>query len=101
MKDLPDDLGSLDAAELTEQRELRDKMTAPLFRRWPALDRMEAIRLKKRYDETLRIARHLGRRGPRRDQRRPSVLRASGHEPERAEAPDALTDTARDSPTAS
>ena len=101
MKDLPDDLRSMDAAELTEQRELRDKMTAPLFRRWPALDRMEAIRLKKLYDETLRIAKHLGRRGLRRDQRGLSMLTANGHESERAEATAALTDTARDSPTAS
>jgi hypothetical protein len=55
----------MDAAELSQQRDLRDDLLAPLFRRWPALSRMEMGRLRERYRETVRIAQHLGQRRPR------------------------------------
>jgi hypothetical protein len=65
VKELPDDLASMDAAELSLQRDLREDRLTPLFRRWPALDRVEMRRLKQFYRETVRIAKHLGQRRPR------------------------------------
>jgi S-adenosylmethionine:diacylglycerol 3-amino-3-carboxypropyl transferase len=61
MKKLPDDLAVLEAAELSEQRALRDDELAPLFQRWPALNRLELRRLRRMYAERLRIARYVGR----------------------------------------
>ena len=64
MKELPDDLALMGTAELSEQRALRDDKLAPLFRRWPALNRLELRQLRAMYTERLRIARNLGfRRG--------------------------------------
>ena len=48
-------------AELEEQGAVRDDRLAPLFRRWPALNRHELGQLRKLYAERLTIARHLGR----------------------------------------
>jgi hypothetical protein len=62
MKELPQELTVMDPAELSIQRDLRDDELAPLFRRWPALSRVELRRLKKLYHETVRIAQHLGQR---------------------------------------
>ena len=68
MKELPDDLAVMGTAELSEQRALRDDEIAPLFQRWPALNRSELGRLRRMYAERLRIARYIGRlrarRGP-------------------------------------
>jgi hypothetical protein len=66
VKELPDDLAAVDALELAQQRELRDERIAPLFRRWPALSRLEAVELARIYGERLRIARYLGRLRSRR-----------------------------------
>jgi hypothetical protein len=60
MKELPEDLASMDRAELAVQRDLRDDLLARLFVRWPALSRIEMRLLKKVYRETVRIARHRG-----------------------------------------
>ena len=65
MKELPDDLAAVGDAELSEQRAIRDDKLAPLFRRWPALSRPELGRLRRMYEERLRIARYLGRRRAR------------------------------------
>jgi hypothetical protein len=62
MKELPQDLTALDPAELSLQRDLRDEHLVPLFRRWPALSRVELRRLKHLYLESVRIAKHLGQR---------------------------------------
>jgi hypothetical protein len=62
VKELPEDLASMDPAELSLQREFREHRLVPLFRRWPALDRVEMRRLKQLYRETVRIAKHLGQR---------------------------------------
>lgn len=64
MKELPDDLAAMDTNELVQQRVLRDEQLTPLFRRWPALSRIEMSALRRAYDERLRIAKHLGRRRP-------------------------------------
>ena len=66
MKALPDDLAVMGTAELSEQRALRDDELAPLFQRWPALDRFELRRLRTLYTERLRIARYVGRLRARR-----------------------------------
>jgi hypothetical protein len=72
MKELPDDLAAMGAAELSEQRELRDDKLAKLFRRWPALNRFERRQLRQMYSERLVIARHVGRlRAARAARRRP------------------------------
>ena len=60
MKELPDDLAAMGAAELSEQRAIRDDRLATLFRRWPALDRLELRQLREMYGERLRIARYRG-----------------------------------------
>jgi hypothetical protein len=62
MKELPDDLAVMGTAELAGQRALRDAQLEPLFRRWPALSRLELGQLRRMYAERLRIAAHLGRR---------------------------------------
>ena len=64
MKELPDDLAAVSHAELARQRAIRDAKIAPLFRRWPALNRLELGQLW-RTAERLRIARYLGRRRAR------------------------------------
>jgi hypothetical protein len=60
MKTLPDDLAAMRPTELSEQRALRDDLLATLFRRWPALDRLELRQLRTLYAERLRIARYVG-----------------------------------------
>ena len=62
MKELPDDLAVMGTAELSEQRALRDDELAPLFQRWPALNRLELRQLRTMYTERLKIARYLGLR---------------------------------------
>jgi hypothetical protein len=61
MKELPDDLAALGTKDLEQQRALRDDLLASLFRRWPALDRIETRTLRRVYGERLRIARYVGR----------------------------------------
>lgn len=62
MKKLPDDLGSMDATELSLQRDIRDDRLAPLFVRWPALTRVEMVSLRELYRDSIRIAKHVGQR---------------------------------------
>ena len=49
MKELPDDLAVMGSAELAGQRALRDAQLEPLFRRWPALSRLELGQLRRMY----------------------------------------------------
>jgi hypothetical protein len=69
MKELPDDLAAMDAGDLAQQGAVRDARLAPLFRRWPDLDRIEMSALRRTYGERVRIARYLGRLRTRRDPR--------------------------------
>ena len=62
VKKLPDDLSSMDATELSLQRDVRDDRLAPLFVRWPALTRAELLSLRELYRERILIAKHVGRR---------------------------------------
>lgn len=61
MKELPDDLEAVEVEEIANQGLVRDERIAPLFRRWPKLNRDEMRQLKAMYTERVRIARHLGR----------------------------------------
>ena len=62
MKKLPDDLSSMDATELSLQRDILDDRLAPLFVRWPALTRVEMRSLRELYRDSIRIAKHVGQR---------------------------------------
>jgi hypothetical protein len=62
---LPEDLSELDARALERADNSRDNRLSPLFRRWPSLSGVERSELKRLYNERLRLARHLGRRGRR------------------------------------
>ena len=66
MRELPDNLATMGAAELSEERAIRDDKLATLFRRWPALSRLELRQLRQMYAERLRIARYVGRLRARR-----------------------------------
>jgi hypothetical protein len=69
MKQLPQDLGSLDDDQLVLQASARDERLAPLFRRWPRLARAELSELRRLYAERVRLARYIGRANPRRRRR--------------------------------
>ena len=61
MKELPDDLAALDAADLASQITRREELIAPLFRRWPKLSHVETRQLRRLYTERVRIAKYLGK----------------------------------------
>jgi hypothetical protein len=61
MKQLPPDLGQLDADELAVQSAARDERLTPLFRMWPRLGRAELRELRRLYTERVRLARYIGR----------------------------------------
>ena len=63
MKELPDDLATMETDDLVQQGVVRDELLAPLFRRWPQLSRIELRQLKNLYAERVRIASYLGRLG--------------------------------------
>jgi hypothetical protein len=65
VRQLPDDLAAMAETELSEQRAVRDDKLAQLFRRWPALSRLELGQLRRIYAERVRIARYVGRRRAR------------------------------------
>ena len=60
VKELPDDLAAMGTGDLARQRALRDEVLVPLFRRWPALSRIEMRDLRRIYRERLRIAKYVG-----------------------------------------
>jgi hypothetical protein len=61
-EDLPSEISELNAEALERAANVREKRLSPLFRRWPALSRIELAELKRLYNERLLIARYLGRR---------------------------------------
>jgi len=63
---LPRDLAALDTADLTAARDARDDELTGLFRRWPRLNKLETRRLRRVYDERVRLAKDVGRRRARR-----------------------------------
>ena len=59
-KDLPRDLSALPPEGLDEAKAEHDRRLAPLFRRWPALNKLEAAELHHLWDERLRLAKRSG-----------------------------------------
>jgi hypothetical protein len=69
MDELPQDLSALDHDVLVDERDARDEVLRPLFRRWPSLSRLETMKLRRVYNEQVRLAKWIGRTR-RRDVRR-------------------------------
>ena len=63
VEQLPEDLSQLDTGALERATNARDNRLSPLFRRWPSLSRLEMSELKRLYNERVRLARYVGRRG--------------------------------------
>jgi len=61
-KNLPRDLSAITLEGIDEAKEDRDRRLTLLFRRWPALDKLESAELHRLWDERLRLARHSGAR---------------------------------------
>ena len=59
---LPENLASLASEELSEAKKERDRRLTPLFRRWPALNKLEIAELHRVWDERVRLAKHSGAR---------------------------------------
>jgi hypothetical protein len=57
---LPKNLSALDHEQLRDERDRRDARMSMLFRRWPALSKMEMRELRRLSDERQRLARHVG-----------------------------------------
>ena len=55
-KGLPRDLSSFGRSELETAKDERDQRLAPLFRRWPELDKLELAELHRLWEERLRLA---------------------------------------------
>lgn len=62
---LPENLSALEPDGLHEAKEERDRRLTPLFRRWPALSKLELAELHRLWDERLRLAKHSGARRKR------------------------------------
>jgi hypothetical protein len=60
MQTLPKNLSLLDESELRHARHDRDERMSVLFRRWPALSKIEMQELRALSDERQRLARHVG-----------------------------------------
>ena len=61
MDELPENLSALDHEALLDERDERDEILRPLFRRWPSLSRLELNKLRRVYEERVRLARWIGR----------------------------------------
>jgi hypothetical protein len=59
-ENLPEDLSTLGPERLEHARTESDALLAPLFRRWPALSKVELRELRRLYDERLRLAKYVG-----------------------------------------
>ena len=57
---LPDDMSTLDGERLRHERDTRDERISLLFRRWPALTKVELTEIRRLHDERQRLARHVG-----------------------------------------
>jgi hypothetical protein len=57
---LPDDVSAFDRAGLRHASDARDERISALFRRWPALNKVELREIRRLHDERQRLARHVG-----------------------------------------
>ena len=60
IKKLPKDVSALDRAGLRRARDTRDERLSVLFRRWPALNKIEMKEIRRLHDERQRLARYVG-----------------------------------------
>ena len=59
---LPTDLSALGRDGVEKAKAVRDGRVSSLFRRWPAVSKLELAELRRLHDERLRLARHSGAR---------------------------------------
>jgi hypothetical protein len=57
---LPEDLSKLEPEGVDAARKHHDARADSLFRRWPALTRLEHAELRRMFDERVRLAKHVG-----------------------------------------
>jgi hypothetical protein len=60
IESLPKHLSALTKAQLRRARDRRDARMSTLFRRWPALSKMEMSELRRLSDERQQLAKHAG-----------------------------------------
>jgi hypothetical protein len=60
IESLPTNLSALDGSQIRDARRDRDERMSLLFRRWPALSKIELRELRRLSDERQRLARHVG-----------------------------------------
>jgi hypothetical protein len=72
IKKLPKDVSVLGRQGLRRARDARDERLSVLFRRWPALNKIELNEIRRLHDERQRLARYVGmlRRRQRAESRR-------------------------------
>jgi len=72
IKKLPKDVSVLGRQGLRRARDARDERLSVLFRRWPALNKIELSEIRRLHDERQRLARYVGmlRRRQRAESRR-------------------------------
>jgi len=72
IKKLPKDVSVLGREGLRRARDARDERLSVLFRRWPALNKIELSEIRRLHDERQRLARYVGmlRRRQRAESRR-------------------------------
>jgi hypothetical protein len=72
IKKLPKDVSVLGREGLRRARDTRDERLSVLFRRWPALSKIELNEIRRLHDERQRLARYVGmlRRRQRAESRR-------------------------------
>lgn len=60
MENLPQNLSALSPERVDQAANARDERISALFRRWPALSKVETSELKRLYLERLRVAKYVG-----------------------------------------
>ena len=60
IKELPKNVSALDRDGLRHARDSRDDRLSVLFRRWPALSKIELKEIRRLSDERQRLARYVG-----------------------------------------
>ena len=60
IKQLPEDVSVLGREGLRRARDTRDERLSVLFRRWPALNKIELKEIRRLHEERQRLARYVG-----------------------------------------
>jgi hypothetical protein len=72
---LPKDLSTLNQEALRDAMNARDERLSVLFRRWPALSKIERRELRRLHEERLRLAKYVGKQRGQRSAAVPSSAR--------------------------